>query len=135
MTVTAEQLRKELDEPADQWTNHDTERADQILASCLRRVINHIGRAAYDNATTDQDEDALGLVDDITLSYAARRFVNPEQALQRRSGADNSVSLADGSEAASGLTVAERKALSTAFARHGARQRRAAFVVPYANQP
>lgn len=119
MTVTADDLRIELDEPSVQWTVDDQERADDILGRCLARIVAHIGGAAYNAAVEAEDQVALDLVDEINVAYAARRFPNPEQALQRRSGADNSVSFADGSEAASGLTAAEKAALSDAFAGHG----------------
>lgn len=129
--ATAEDLRIELGEPAEQWTEHDIARANQILGRCRTRVIAHIGKAALERATDADDLAALGLIDEVTISYAARRFSNPEQTLQQRDGADKSVSWGDGSEAASGLTSAEKRALSDAFAVHRGRGRGKAFVVPY----
>ena len=117
MPVTDEDLRLELDEQ--DWTAADQVRATEILRRCRTRILAYVGSGAYEAAEAAEDEAALDLVDDITVSYAARRWANPEQTLQRRQGADYSVSFADGSEAASGLTKAERAALDDAFGRHG----------------
>ena len=135
MAVTHEDLRLELDEPEDSWTEDDQLRATAILSRCRTRIVNRIGRSALDLAEAADDEDALGLVDEITIAYAARRFVNPEQALQRRSGSDNSASFSDGSEAASGLTTAEKRDLDHAFRSYQTAIRRRAFTVPWSNQP
>lgn len=134
MAVTAEDLRLELDEPVETWTAHDATRATAIIGRCRTRVVAYFGPSAYAAAETAAATDVLELVDEVTLAYAARRFVNPEQALQRRSGSDSSASFADGSDSASGLTVSEKQALDAAAAPYrGGRGK--AFTVPYANQP
>lgn len=117
MTVTENDLRVELGEP--DWSIQDAVRATEILRRCRVRVLAYIGQPAYEAAEVAADDAALDLVDDVTLAYAARRWANPEQALQRRQGADYSVSFADGSEAAAGLTRGEKAALDDAFGRHG----------------
>lgn len=115
MAVDADDLRVELGEPYDTWTDDDQARATDILARCLARIIGHIGAVAYQKAIENNDQPSLDVIDEVTLAYAARRFVNPEQTLQRRQGADYSVSFADSSEAASGLTAAEKATLDSMF--------------------
>lgn len=49
----------------------------------------------------------------IVLDLAARRFPNPESVLQMRMGADRSVSFADSSEGAAGLTAQQQRVLDS----------------------
>jgi hypothetical protein len=88
-------------------------RAEAVLASARIVIVTLAGVDAVTQAETDANEAKLAALDEATLAYAVPIFANPERVLQRRQGADYSVSFADGSEAASGLKEA-RAILSAA---------------------
>lgn len=112
--LTDEDLRIELGFSVEDWTPEDADRADAILASCLRRVRGMVGALRVDRAEETEDANKLDAVDEATLTLAVARFSNPERALQRRQGPDASVSFGDSSEHAGGTREA-RNILRGAF--------------------
>jgi hypothetical protein len=86
--------------------------------SAVRRasavVLAHAG-AHRVAGIANLDDPRLAVAESVTLAYAARLYANPEAVLQRRLGSDYSVSFADSSSAATGLTRDELTTLRLAF--------------------
>ena len=108
MAVTEDDLRRRLKFPQDDWTSDDADFAEAALSSALVAVKSVAGPEAVEIAEETNDTGRLGAIDEATLAYAALLFSNPERVMQRRSGADNSVSFSDSSKAAIGLAEVER---------------------------
>ena len=108
MAVTADDLRRRLKYPQDQWTSDDADFATAAIESSRVVVESVAGPQAVEIAEETTDEPRLRAIDEATLAYAALLFSNPERVMQRRAGADNSVSFADSSRSAIGLTEIER---------------------------
>ena len=103
MTVTADDLRKRLKFPSDEWSADDAEFADSAIESSRIVVVSIAGPDAVEIAESTSDQPRLDAIDQATLAYAALLFSNPERVMQRRAGSDSSVSFADSSLAAIGL--------------------------------
>lgn len=113
MPTTSDDLRIRLGFAPDDWSTADGVRADAVLASARTVIVTLAGVDAVARAESEDDQPRLDAIDAATMVYAVPIFANPERVLQRRQGADYSVSFADGSEAATGLKEA-RAILSAA---------------------
>lgn len=107
MAVTDDDLRKQLKIPADEWTDDDIEFADDIIQSSQVAVRSIAGPERVTAAEEANDTGALAAFDQAVLAWAKLMFANPERIMQRRQGADNSVSFADSSVAAIGIKEVE----------------------------
>ena len=114
--MTENDLRLHLGFPQSDWTLDDAERAEAILSRAASVARAHAGFWNVEQAIDNGDSDKLDVLDAVILSYASRLFANPEAVMQRRQGEGYSVSFADSSEAATGLTRDERATLKHAFA-------------------
>ncbi|NED96450.1 hypothetical protein G1H11_14160 [Phytoactinopolyspora alkaliphila] len=117
MALTADDLRVELGFSADEWTAADESRAGSILRRSRVTVVGMVGAGRLARAEADASSSIpeiaargkakLAAIDEAVLEYAKARFGNPERVMQRREGADNSVSFADSSDAATGRREAQ----------------------------
>jgi hypothetical protein len=107
MTVTPEDLRRQLKFTREEWTNDDWEFAEAILQSADVACRSIAGPTSVQIAEEADDELKLAAFDQAVLAYAKLMFANPERVMQRRQGSDYSVSFADSSLAAIGLKEVE----------------------------
>jgi hypothetical protein len=120
VALTSDDLRIRLGFSPDDWSAEDTLRAEAVLASARTVIVTLAGTDAVVQAEQDQHEAKLAALDEATFAYAVPIFANPERVLQRRQGADYSVSFADGSEAATGLKEARAILDAAGFSAAGA---------------
>lgn len=122
MYAEAEELRVRLRIPEDSpgW---DGDSAEQALREASSAVRAHVG-ARLDQFVDQPESHQFSEAKAVTLSFASRIYSNPEAALQKRLAADQSVSLADSSESATGLTRSEIDRLNRAFFPSGKVRRR-----------